>query len=790
MLWTISKCEFVQPFCNINKPASMKKRNFIYLLLLVFISTKSLLYAQPLQLGQAVITKCPKEGSLYYIEVLNTSNVSSAPLLSNNWSVSKYYNASWDITFGQVFGIALDEAAQPNIYITATNLYTGFPFVSGGLGAIYKMDGNTWNPSLLATLPVTAGAGSDGSNSSLGNIAYDKWNNQLFVTNREDGKIYRIDPNTGTILSSYDPINPDDGVAGLCPKGERPWGIGVSKDSKGNIKVFYSIYFGNVGAGGVALNKIYSATLDVAGDFISGSELQEISLEALGSDIEISDIEFSSNGDLLIAERDKYSNNISLHKTRVMKYYGTSQAWSIPQNYFIGNYSLAENAAGGCDFGYSRSEAEGEILSGCDSLVWASGNALTGNTTDYVYGLAGIPITGNSNNPLDPNYAGATSIYADYDDTIFSPTSSKGLFGDVDIYREACPDYESLCELIGADFFDPDTTDDNCCFQINAFNDYDANYFTGLQIIAGTDLNLSYVEGSGIGHFDATSATVLPPDGLEYIPVGSFDNFLTVCLNNINTDEQYVILNWLGPVGPDGTSIAVCSDTLFFSCDPVTYEPTCTTVAYDTIYCSGDSVIYQFQIKNANANVFNVSAFNLLFDDLTDIQIPTKYFVLATPLLPGETSQTFSFDLTGYGVDAGRELCITIVAHNDIMDSFHIPTICCTDTLALNCFLIPDCDCVDKHCDLNNLLIPTGFSPNGDGINDLYEITGFADVCELNMTVFNRWGNIVFQQQNYTNNWDGKSNNGSDLAQGTYFMVLKTADGISTKSTYIDLRRQ
>ena len=76
------------------------------------------------------------------------------------------------------------------------------------------------------------------------------------------------------------------------------------------------------------------------------------------------------------------------------------------------------------------------------------------------------------------------------------------------------------------------------------------------------------------------------------------------------------------------------------------------------------------------------------------------------------------------------------------------------------------------------LKIPNIFTPNGDGINDYFEI-GYGEdghpINDLNeyflshrLVVFNRWGRIVYESKDYRNDWDG-----GKLPDGTYFYVLE-----------------
>ncbi|HEY8404029.1 MAG TPA: choice-of-anchor L domain-containing protein [Flavobacteriales bacterium] len=82
-----------------------------------------------------------------------------------------------------------------------------------------------------------------------------------------------------------------------------------------------------------------------------------------------------------------------------------------------------------------------------------------------------------------------------------------------------------------------------------------------------------------------------------------------------------------------------------------------------------------------------------------------------------------------------------------------------------------------------------GLTPNGDGFNDTYVIPGVLYCTQNTFTVFNRWGNIVYEKNNYQNDWYGQSNDGGMLADGTYFVIF---EGCNNKklSTYVDLRRE
>ena len=66
-----------------------------------------------------------------------------------------------------------------------------------------------------------------------------------------------------------------------------------------------------------------------------------------------------------------------------------------------------------------------------------------------------------------------------------------------------------------------------------------------------------------------------------------------------------------------------------------------------------------------------------------------------------------------------------------------------------------------------------GFSPNGDGVNETFVVSGIEDYPEATVRVFNRWGNRVFESTTaYANDWDGVWD-GNRLPAGTYFYLVE-----------------
>jgi gliding motility-associated-like protein len=70
--------------------------------------------------------------------------------------------------------------------------------------------------------------------------------------------------------------------------------------------------------------------------------------------------------------------------------------------------------------------------------------------------------------------------------------------------------------------------------------------------------------------------------------------------------------------------------------------------------------------------------------------------------------------------------------------------------------------------------IPTGFTPNGDGLNDVFRVVGLKYQDLVDFRVYNRWGQQVFYTNNYKDGWDGTFN-GVKQDMGTYFYTIIVA---------------
>ena len=85
-------------------------------------------------------------------------------------------------------------------------------------------------------------------------------------------------------------------------------------------------------------------------------------------------------------------------------------------------------------------------------------------------------------------------------------------------------------------------------------------------------------------------------------------------------------------------------------------------------------------------------------------------------------------------------------------------------------------------CNLDDLVVSKTVTANGDGVNDYFEITGL-ETCNLTYSVkiFNRWGNIIYESDDYTNDWgaftpENSWGNSGLLPSGTYYYIIGFGD--------------
>jgi gliding motility-associated-like protein len=90
------------------------------------------------------------------------------------------------------------------------------------------------------------------------------------------------------------------------------------------------------------------------------------------------------------------------------------------------------------------------------------------------------------------------------------------------------------------------------------------------------------------------------------------------------------------------------------------------------------------------------------------------------------------------------------------------------------------------------LFVPTAFSPNDDGKNEIFRILGYENIIEFNLEIFNRWGQKIFVSKNFNEGWDGKIKGGKQPA-GVYawilqYKIINKSETFRLKGTFVLIR--
>ncbi len=283
------------------------------------------------------------------------------------------------------------------------------------------------------------------------------------------------------------------------------------------------------------------------------------------------------------------------------------------------------------------------------------------------------------------------------------------------------------------------------------------NLWNSSTVLSGTYQFKYRVEGS-CASFDESFITITINE-IPQSPISSANSI--VCESGNLELFATTVLNasyqWNGPIGftsidqnPIITNVSTINNgiysvkTLANGCESI---PSSVEISV--------SLLPQFSIETSCINnISTLTATMLLdtFDATTAVYNWSNYF--------GYTSTTNPTNITG--------------------ESIGIYTVTITNNLG--------CATTNTFNVLNTLCsIPNGISPNGDGNNDAFDLSGFSEIEKVK--IFNRYGMVIFEQDNYVNQWKGQDYRGNLLPSGTYYYVVNFATS-EAKTGWVYLSRE
>ncbi|MHC1703540.1 MAG: Ig-like domain-containing protein [Tenuifilaceae bacterium] len=239
------------------------------------------------------------------------------------------------------------------------------------------------------------------------------------------------------------------------------------------------------------------------------------------------------------------------------------------------------------------------------------------------------------------------------------------------------------------------------------------------------DGNITY--NINIGVLDEGSDDNFDPLDDQIVVVTNLDNSLPVAVN----DENLITEGEIDISGNIlGNDTDADNDILSVSEINSSTDFTTTPGNYGTLTCDA-SGNYTYTLDNENSDVKSLN------NDQT-------------------LSETFNYTIIdGYGGIGNATLFITIAGFTDLKD----------------------------------FVVSKGFSPDGNGINDYFVIAGIENLPDNELSIYNRWGSLVYHKKNYKNEWNGRSaGKDKNLPVGTYFYILKVNGKVSPFKGYLYIK--
>ena len=408
-----------------------------------------------------------------------------------------------------------------------------------------------------------------------------------------------------------------------------------------------------------------------------------------------------------------------------------------------------------------------------------------GNET--LYGYTGTDIgTGNGTTYFASRYSGRTDILTyEYNGNYW--LTSVTYSGTVVVTVQGCVEYIDIdgdfrslgTAIANQGCLDTYGTNINCCTP--TAGTFDTTLCNGTSFnFNGTLYNGSNLSGietitnvMGCDSFVTVTVTELPQI------TGTFDTTICSSSSFVYNGTTYNANN------PNGTEIFLSKN----GCDSIVSvtitESPLLSGTFDTSICRGES----FSFNGTLYDEYNLQGTETLngsssCDSIVSVNVqikepPTVNAYNQNPVIcRGEQALLYATGATSYNWEG--ESSDTIIKQPSTTTTYFV-----TGYDANGCSNSSEATVVVEYC--SDLYIPNAFSPNGDGQNDYFRLHG--DIREMELMIFNRWGEKVFESNDQSNYWDGTFN-GHSLSSGVFVYVARLdlyQDEITTKKGNITL---
>jgi len=275
---------------------------------------------------------------------------------------------------------------------------------------------------------------------------------------------------------------------------------------------------------------------------------------------------------------------------------------------------------------------------------------------------------------------------------------------------------------------------------------------------------ITYTATDDAGNYSEESFTITVNDSNPpIIDLATLPSDITQCDPNIDLEEVEITLSCGGGI--------------------VTNSFTSNGGDASGVYPYGQTTVVTYTVTDNNGTVTDTKSFNVTIHPQISVDIdgPSTVddgyeFEITSIVTPSGAATSYSWTAISGDVTfvRGTEIYAeaTIIIEGDATIQLEVAS-------AEGC-IATDQISITSSGDCN---IPNVITPNGDGINDLFIVPCLDSYENNHIRIYDRWGQTVFETDNYQNNWNGTNGNGDNLS-GTFYYTF-TSTNKPTKSGYV-----
>lgn len=273
------------------------------------------------------------------------------------------------------------------------------------------------------------------------------------------------------------------------------------------------------------------------------------------------------------------------------------------------------------------------------------------------------------------------------------------------------------------------------------------------------------------------------PNGLPVYINGNSSNFMNgkvVELEfTIDTSSRTTSYLLLRSSSPTGIFVPIRTITNVHGGEFITTDTISTTMYYSLepmTLCNQAAAIPNLITAMVPSIIFSSNMINLTWPDYTDWYMGVKQYNIYRIIgdgLPEEIGSNTADQPTRY-LDNISSL---IGQHNQGNLCYYVVAVSNTDSMGVTFSSQSATSCTDLTTDI---FIPNAFTPNGDGVNDLFLPYFAFEPIQFKMIIYNRSGGVIFESDNPQEGWNGTFKDGVKAPEGVYvyFITYTSSDGL------------